>query len=114
LRRAENKNASLSAGHSFFAGGRRGIRTPGPLTVNGFQDRRNRPLCHPSGRKIKASISIFKKKEEIFLKAFTVAAFLILPSQKEYLTSWKILMSDDCRIQDFNLVLYDTDGLTLL
>jgi hypothetical protein len=37
-----------------------------------------------------------------------------LPSQKEYLTSWKILMSDDCRIQDFNLVLYDTDGLTLL
>lgn len=31
--------------------GERGIRTPGPLTVNGFQDRRNRPLCHLSGRK---------------------------------------------------------------
>ena len=26
----------------------RGIRTPGPVTVNGFQDRRNRPLCHLS------------------------------------------------------------------
>jgi hypothetical protein len=26
----------------------RGIRTPGPVTVNGFQDRRIRPLCHPS------------------------------------------------------------------
>ncbi|NBW33134.1 MAG: hypothetical protein EBR22_04170 [Cytophagia bacterium] len=26
--------------------GERGIRTPGPVTVNGFQDRRNRPLCH--------------------------------------------------------------------
>ncbi len=26
----------------------RGIRTPGPLTVNGFQDRRIRPLCHLS------------------------------------------------------------------
>ena len=34
-------------------GGERGIRTPGPLTVNGFQDRRIRPLCHLSGRKIK-------------------------------------------------------------
>jgi hypothetical protein len=33
--------------------GGRGIRTPGPVTVNGFQDRRIRPLCHPSltGRK---------------------------------------------------------------
>ncbi|GAA4909943.1 hypothetical protein GCM10023313_11330 [Mucilaginibacter defluvii] len=31
--------------------GERGIRTPGPLTVNGFQDRRNRPLCHLSGGK---------------------------------------------------------------
>jgi site-specific DNA recombinase len=26
----------------------RGIRTPGPVTVNGFQDRRIRPLCHLS------------------------------------------------------------------
>ena len=28
--------------------GRRGIRTPGSVKINGFQDRRNRPLCHPS------------------------------------------------------------------
>ena len=33
-------------------GGERGIRTPGPVTVNGFQDRRIRPLCHLSGAKI--------------------------------------------------------------
>ena len=26
----------------------RGIRTPGPVTVSGFQDHRNRPLCHLS------------------------------------------------------------------
>ncbi|WP_302316399.1 hypothetical protein, partial [uncultured Muribaculum sp.] len=26
----------------------RGIRTPGGVTLNGFQDRRNRPLCHLS------------------------------------------------------------------
>jgi hypothetical protein len=32
--------------------GERGIRTPGPLTVNGFQDRRNRPLCHLSAANI--------------------------------------------------------------
>ncbi len=33
--------------------GERGIRTPGPLTVNGFQDRRIRPLCHLSGAKVR-------------------------------------------------------------
>ncbi len=31
--------------------GERGIRTPGTSRFNGFQDRRNRPLCHLSGRK---------------------------------------------------------------
>ena len=30
----------------FSAGGERGIRTPGPVTVNSFQDCRIRPLCH--------------------------------------------------------------------
>jgi hypothetical protein len=33
-------------------GGERGIRTPGNLRFNGFQDRRIRPLCHLSGAKI--------------------------------------------------------------
>jgi len=32
-----------------FVGGERGIRTPGGVTLNGFQDRRIRPLCHLSG-----------------------------------------------------------------
>ena len=36
--------------------GERGIRTPGPITVNGFQDRRIRPLCHLS---IKNTIIVF-------------------------------------------------------
>ncbi len=35
-----------------FIRGERGIRTPGGVTLNGFQDRRNRPLCHLSGAKI--------------------------------------------------------------
>ena len=33
-------------------GGERGIRTPGPVTVNGFQDRRIRPLCHLSAANV--------------------------------------------------------------
>ena len=33
--------------YSFFCG-ERGIRTPGASQLNGFQDRRNRPLCHLS------------------------------------------------------------------
>ena len=32
--------------------GERGIRTPGPVTVNSFQDCRNRPLCHLSAAKV--------------------------------------------------------------
>ncbi len=32
--------------------GELGIRTPGGVTLNGFQDRRNRPLCQLSGAKV--------------------------------------------------------------
>ena len=42
--------------------GERGIRTPGPVTVNGFQDRRIRPLCHLSGAKIHFEILSLQKK----------------------------------------------------
>jgi hypothetical protein len=42
----------LTGVYELFISGERGIRTPGPLQVNGFQDRRNRPLCHLSGGKI--------------------------------------------------------------
>ena len=44
----EVRSLSLSKGTHQLFGGERGIRTPGPLQVNGFQDRRNRPLCHLS------------------------------------------------------------------
>src|ERR1700704_3777278 len=43
-------DAEPSVGHDddrLFGGS--GIRTHGPLRVSGFQDRCNRPLCHPSG-----------------------------------------------------------------
>ena len=38
------------------SGGERGIRTPGGLRLNGFQDRRNRPLCHLSVQKMMRTI----------------------------------------------------------
>jgi hypothetical protein len=42
------------------SGGERGIRTPGPVTVNGFQDRRVKPLCHLSAAKIHARVVLPK------------------------------------------------------
>ncbi len=46
----ENKKAlkSLILSALAFHCRERGIRTPGPVTVSGFQDHRNRPLCHLS------------------------------------------------------------------
>lgn len=50
-------------------GGETGIRTLGRLPFNGFQDRRNRPLCHLSvGDPIAMSISM----QIIFVTFFTL------------------------------------------
>ena len=46
-RNAQHTVWTLDQGLSKTGGGR-GIRTPGAVRLNGFQDRRNRPLCHPS------------------------------------------------------------------
>ena len=46
---------------SVILGGERGIRTPGALQLNGFQDRRNRPLCHLSGCKSTLLIPVLQK-----------------------------------------------------
>lgn len=64
-----NKNASHSAGHFTFCG-ERGIRTPGPLTVNGFQDRRIRPLCHLSGANVRDGIFFAKTYLNILIHEF--------------------------------------------
>ena len=49
MRKHKQKAPSLGCERAFVCkSGERGIRTPGPLTVNGFQDRRIRPLCHLS------------------------------------------------------------------
>ena len=41
--------------------GETGIRTPGALQHNGFQDRRNRPLCHLSKTSFSRSASLLKQ-----------------------------------------------------
>ncbi len=41
----------MTSGFLFFCG-ERGIRTPGPMTVNSFQDCRIRPLCQLSAAKV--------------------------------------------------------------
>ncbi len=41
------KTKKLHDGEAFLCGGR-GIRTPGGVTLNSFQDCRIRPLCHSS------------------------------------------------------------------
>ena len=74
------KNYCLDRGQDFFVAGTQknqsirlvlsmlyisgelGIRTPGPVTVNSFQDCRNRPLCQLSGCKIIVWEAIYQKK----------------------------------------------------
>ena len=49
-------------------GGERGIRTPGTSQYNGFQDRRNRPLCHLSRTSFeKRSFSKAMQRYDLFL-----------------------------------------------
>ena len=44
------KKRALSDSFFILCCGERGIRTPGASQLNGFQDRRNRPLCHLSSK----------------------------------------------------------------
>ncbi len=46
--------------------GEGGIRTPGPVTVNGFQDRRIRPLCHLSAANVHVECIQSKRNPDIF------------------------------------------------
>jgi hypothetical protein len=57
-----NKNKKpLQNAKAFYFSGELGIRTPGPVTVNSFQDCRNRPLCQLSAAKVRVQILITKQ-----------------------------------------------------
>ncbi len=64
LKEKKRRNRHIVCFSSSF-GGERGIRTPGPSQVNGFQDRRNRPLCHLS--KIGCKNTHFFTIDKIFM-----------------------------------------------
>jgi len=55
-------------------GGERGIRTPGPVTVNSFQDYRDRPLCQLSAAKVIKSLKMKRKifKANIFFTCLNI------------------------------------------
>ena len=53
-------NKKPPEGGYFLYGGERGIRTPGGLTLNGFQDRRFRPLSQLSKKGAKITKSLIK------------------------------------------------------
>ena len=59
------KKRALSDSFFILACGERGIRTPGTSQFNGFQDRRNRPLCHLSFE-IGCKITTFFLNTQIF------------------------------------------------
>ena len=86
--------------------GETGIRTPGASQHNGFQDRRNRPLCHLSKTLFESALflkgdakvriilesanfreyffdisfqSIFKTRQSPFLVTATKAGFIVIP-----------------------------------
>jgi phage FluMu protein Com len=53
-------------------GGERGIRTPGPVTVNSFQDYRNRPLCHLSAANVGRENQFCKKMGNLFVNSIVL------------------------------------------
>ncbi len=73
--------------------GERGIRTPGPITVNSFQDCRNRPLCHLSGCKIKGMKPNSQKKVLVYLHLFKIIRLKALRSVNKYFWKYKKLLS---------------------
>ena len=62
---------------AFRLGGERGIRTPGTLRYNSFQDCRIRPLCHFSAAKV-----VIDFKYEIIFSLFT-QDFIKLPNTQK-------------------------------
>ena len=70
--------------------GETGIRTPGSVTFNGFQDRRNRPLCHLSKTPLSEVLSVESSaKVRIIFKSANILIFfsrinrIFVPSYKE-------------------------------
>ena len=73
--------------------GERGIRTPGGVTLNGFQDRRNRPLCH-------LSLVVLRLTSAKLLLSFELCKFLLIFFNKK----WQLFCVQFCMILNFSLI----------
>ena len=62
---------NCTGGNKLSRSGERGIRTPGGVTLNGFQDRRIRPLCHLSGANVRFGIYSKNKMGYFFENNFS-------------------------------------------
>lgn len=62
----------------FLASGERGIRTPGPVTVNSFQDYRNRPLCHLSAAKVQLFCKLQILKNDFIINNGYVLEYCVI------------------------------------
>ena len=67
------KKRALSDSFFILFCGERGIRTPGASQLNGFQDRRNRPLCHLSNA---FKTRVFQNRLQRYNKKCIYANFL--------------------------------------
>ncbi len=65
IRQHSKKQKSRLGGTKTF-GGERGIRTPGSVTFNSFQDCRNRPLCHFSAAKVEVFAFVWQKHNNFY------------------------------------------------
>ncbi len=63
---AQKQKRPAEAGRLLVCG-EGGIRTPGGLTLNGFQDRRNRPLCHLSLNRAAKLRILFQSAQDLFI-----------------------------------------------
>ena len=57
----------LDKTHFCILCGERGIRTPGPVTVNSFQDCRIRPLCQLSAAKVQTQLNSANSESFFFI-----------------------------------------------
>ena len=93
--------------------GDRGIRTPDTFLYNGFQDRRDRPLCHISAAKIQK----FSMRQHFFLKFFKIYEIFLtfVPDYEVFLSTYclylianhdvmhRVLQQEVHPIRDFGL-----------
>ena len=77
--------------------GERGIRTPGTLLYNGFQDRRIRPLCHFSS----AKIQFFLSKQEILQNYIFIYKQRIINNLQNHK---QLFYTNKIKIQDKNKI----------